>query len=126
MRSSEAMPCPRHGPRSGALHALSSLDSFPNHRLPPETASSCLCPTALLCLRQPMERDFLASGASLFCLKTLVYACTASKPEQGRLTDSLLPSRRRIRNVRGFSLFFSSLFRAMQLEGIELEYAEFS
>lgn len=126
MRSSEAMPCPCRGPRSGALEALSSLDSFPNHRLPPETASPRLCPTALLCLRQPMERDFLASGTSLFCLKTPVYTCTASEVEQGRLTDSLLPSRRRIRNVRGFCLFFSSLFRATQPEGIELEYAEFS
>lgn len=82
MRSSEAMLCPCCGLRSGALQALSSLDSIPNHKLRPGTASSCLQPTVLLSIGQPMERDFLASGTTLFRLRTPVYTATVSELEQ--------------------------------------------
>lgn len=91
MRTIGAVSCPRRRPRAGALQALGGLDSFPSHGLPPKAASSRLCPTALRCLRQPMERDFLAPGTSLFCLKTPVYTCTASELEQGRLAESCFP-----------------------------------
>lgn len=68
MRSSEDVACASAGPCSRAPQVQAGL--FASHGLPPETTSPCHCPMALLCLKQSIERDFLTSGTSLFCLKT--------------------------------------------------------
>lgn len=55
-----------------------------------------------------------------------VYTCTASELEQEDWQILCFPLEGELDMSEVSAFFFSSLFRAMQLEGIELEYTEFS
>lgn len=73
-----------------------------------------------------MERDFLASGTTLFRLRTPVYTATVSELEQEEWQILCFPLEGELEMSEVSAFFFSILSRAMQPERIELEYAEFS